>query len=112
MKKCFGARNTSGFSNQIQYGHLPSPTHITYEGIFNEIKFNVGKKTYLPTDLHLGYARYQFKESAQDNTINDYLAIFVKGSKDGEPRDERPLNAVICLDISGSMSGGLGGYHK
>jgi hypothetical protein len=35
----------------------------------------------------------------------------VKGSKDGKDRDERTLNATICLDISGSMSSGLSNDH-
>jgi uncharacterized protein with von Willebrand factor type A (vWA) domain len=43
-----------------------------------------------------------------DGKINDYLALFLKSSRDGADRDETPLNAVICLDISGSMNGGLG----
>jgi len=36
------------------------------------------------------------------------LAVFLKSSRDGADRDERPLNSVICLDISGSMGEGLG----
>lgn len=73
----------------------------------------MGQKTELIKDLHLGYARYQFQESEYDNKINDYLALFVKGNKDGADRDQRPLHAIICLDISGSMGGGLSGYnHK
>jgi uncharacterized protein with von Willebrand factor type A (vWA) domain len=71
----------------------------------------VGQKTELIKDLHFGYARYQFQESAYDSQINDYLALFVKGCKDGADRDERPLNSLICLDISGSMGGGLGLYN-
>jgi Ca-activated chloride channel homolog len=71
----------------------------------------VGPKTELVKDLHFGYARYQFQESTYDSQINDYLALFVKGSKDGADRDERPLNSLICLDISGSMGGGLGAYN-
>jgi Mg-chelatase subunit ChlD len=35
------------------------------------------------------------------------LAIFVKGNKDGKDRDNRILNATLCLDISGSMGSGL-----
>ena len=42
-----------------------------------------------------------------DPTVNDYLCVFTKGSKDGEDRDERVLNAVIVLHISGSMGGSL-----
>jgi len=103
-----GARNTRGFSSQIESGELPDATHLTYEGVFNEIKFNVGPKTNLIKDLHFGYARSQFTKSLHDNSTNDYLAIFMKGKQDGEDRDARILNALICLDISGSMGGGLG----
>lgn len=42
-----------------------------------------------------------------DNKINNYLALFTKGNKDGADRDGRHLNAVITLDISGSMGSGL-----
>lgn len=35
------------------------------------------------------------------------MTVFTKGSRDGEDRDDRILNAVIVLDISGSMGGGL-----
>lgn len=42
-----------------------------------------------------------------DKQINDYLAIFTKGNKDGEDRDARSINAVIILDVSGSMGSGL-----
>jgi Mg-chelatase subunit ChlD len=33
--------------------------------------------------------------------------LFTKGGLDGQPRNERVLNAVIILDISGSMGGSL-----
>ena len=42
-----------------------------------------------------------------DGHINDYLTIFTKGNKDGQDRDNRVLNSVIVLDISGSMGSGL-----
>ena len=55
----------------------------------------------------MGYARYQFEKSHYDSSVHDYLAIFLKSSRDGADRDETVLNATICLDISGSMGGGL-----
>lgn len=63
-------------------------------------------------DLHLGYSRYQFIKSKFDDKTNDYLALFLKSSRDGADRDETPINALICLDISGSMDGGLGTNRK
>lgn len=38
-------------------------------------------------ELYLGFARAQNSESHFDKDINNYLAIFTKGSKDGEDRD-------------------------
>lgn len=35
----------------------------------------------------------------------------MKGNKDGKDRDDRTLNATMCLDISGSMGGGLDQNH-
>ena len=82
-----GARNTRGFSEKVSSGKLPELTHLTYEGIFNEIKFDIGKKSDKIVDLHHGYARAQFTNSMVDGEINDYLAIFLKSSKDGADRD-------------------------
>jgi len=107
MMEEFGALNTKGFSSQIEYGALPESTHLPYEGVFNESKFDGGDGVEFPLDHQLGYARDQFLGSTHDKNINDYLAIFVKGNKDGKDRDDRILNATICLDISGSMGSGL-----
>ncbi len=112
MMCMMGARNTSGFRAAVNSGSLPDLTHLTYEGIFNEIKFDVGKKTDKIADLHIGYSRYQLTQSKFDNKINDYLALFLKSSRDGADRDDTPINALICLDISGSMNGGLGTNRK
>lgn len=40
------------------------------------------------------------------------MALFLKSSRDGADRDERPINSLICLDISGSMGVGLGENSK
>jgi hypothetical protein len=33
--ECFGARNTRGFTSQIEEGELPDQNHLTFEGVFN-----------------------------------------------------------------------------
>ena len=114
MKACFASFNTKGFSSAVQSNsiHLPDETHLTYDGCFNELKYSIGPKAKKPMELHIGYARAQNQDSIFDPEINDYLTIFTKGSKDGEDRDERILNAAIILDISGSMGGGLSSKGK
>lgn len=85
---CFvGARNSSGFHNQIKQGVLPPQTHLTYEGLFNELTFKVGPKTDKLLDMHIGYSRFQFTDSKFDSNINDYLALFLKSNQDGMERE-------------------------
>lgn len=110
MNACFASFNTKGFSSALQNPYdrsLPAESHITYDGCFNELKYSIGKRAVKPMELYLGYARAQNDASLFDSGVNDYLTIFTKGNKDGEDRDERPLNSVIILDISGSMGGYL-----
>ena len=110
MKACFASFNTKGFSSALQNPYtrqLPAETHITYDGCFNELKYSIGPKAKKPMELYLGYARAQNDASLFDAQVNDYLTIFTKGAKDGEDRDDRILNSVIVLDVSGSMGGGL-----
>ena len=107
MKKNFCAGNSRGFSESVRGGGLPDVSHITFEGVFNELKFDAGQQTNLHSDLKFGYARYQFAQSTVDPNISDFLALFMKGERDGKDRDDRRLNSIICLDISGSMDGSL-----
>lgn len=105
--RMMGAVNTRGFSSCVSTGVLPPDSHITYEGVFNELKFDVGPKTEKTLDCHFGYARYQFSQSIYDKEMNDYLCLFLKSERDGAERNDVPLNSIICLDISGSMGGSL-----
>ncbi len=107
MQCCFSSFNTKGFSSALKYGRLPPSSHITYGGCFNQLKFSIGPKAVKPLQLHIGYARAQNQNSVIDNKVNDYLAIFTKGNKDGAERDGRNLNAIVMLDVSGSMGSGL-----
>lgn len=110
MNACFASFNTKGFSSALSNPYvaaLPAETHITYDGCFNELKYSIGAKATKRMELYLGFARAQNSESYFDKDINNFLAVFTKGSKDGEDRDDRVLNAVIVLDISGSMGGSL-----
>ena len=107
MSFSIGALNSKGFSSSISSGELPPSDHLTYEGVFNELCFPVGPRATKECELHIGFCRSQYVSSLVDAGVRDYLALFLKGSSDGQPRDSRVLNSVIVLDISGSMSGQL-----
>ncbi len=107
MQCAFASFNTKGFTSSLESNIVPPSSHITYGGCFNELKFSIGPRAVKPLELHIGFARAQNQYSVFDNKINNYLAIFTKGNKDGADRDARHLNAVVVLDVSGSMGSGL-----
>ena len=107
MDCCFASFNTKGFTSSLDSYVLPSETHLTYGGLFNELNYSIGPKAKKSLQLHIGYARSQNTNSMFDSKINNYLTLFTKGSKDGQDRDDRILNSVVVLDISGSMGSGL-----
>lgn len=70
MKACFASFNTKGFTSSIQNSRsseLPSETHLTYDGCFNELKYSIGPKAKKPMELYLGYARAQNQKSLFDS---------------------------------------------
>ena len=89
MNNVFEAFNSRGFSFGVSSGVFSKESHLTYEEVFNELKYNVGKPTIKSVDLHFGYTRYKFPHSAYDRVTHDYLAVFVKGESDGKDRDAR-----------------------
>jgi hypothetical protein len=97
------AGNSVGFKSQLTSGSLPNQDHISYEGVFNELTFKIGPKAKNLLEVHSGICRSAYEKSIYDKSINDYLALFLKCQSDGQPRDSRKLNAVLVVDVSGSM---------
>jgi hypothetical protein len=97
-----GALNASGFSQSVKSRRLPHYFHITHNGIFNENFFNVGEQTKKILDIHhgLGISNCDLYDLPKRNY---FLSLFMKSNTDGVKRT-RPINAVVCLDTSGSMN--------
>lgn len=66
-----------------------------YEGVFNELTSQAGPTTDKLLDLHVGFCRAGNKHSAVDSRVHEFLALFMKSSADGKPRDARRLNSVV-----------------
>ena len=60
MKRCTGALNNKGYSENLKYGGLPAVDHITYSGSFNSHFYQVGKKAEFLSDVYLGYGSANF----------------------------------------------------
>jgi Ca-activated chloride channel family protein len=101
-----GAQDAGGFERNVERGYLPQPTDLTYEGVVHEHYFDVGgddcRRRVCPT------AGTAVARDPLSNATERYVAV---GLDSGVEEFERPpLDVVVVLDTSGSMSEGLGEY--
>lgn len=75
--------NSAGFTSQLKSGLIPTQSHISYEGVFNELTFKIGPKAVDLLEIFTGICRSENPKSIYDSKVNDYLALFTKCSKDG-----------------------------
>lgn len=101
-----GAMDVKNFRENIKGGYLPKETDITYEGIFYGYYFDTGN--YKPKNKPF-YPTYSIHVENFNNQIETYMTVgFNSNIKDFV---RNPLDVVIVLDISGSMSSPLRKYH-
>eukprot|EP00931_Biecheleriopsis_adriatica_P120174 TRINITY_DN952_c0_g2_i1.p1 TRINITY_DN952_c0_g2~~TRINITY_DN952_c0_g2_i1.p1 ORF type:complete len:212 (-),score=27.35 TRINITY_DN952_c0_g2_i1:1253-1849(-) len=101
-----GGRCGGSFHHSMRVGSsLPPLSSITYTGIFNQHSYFVGK----PEQDEAVAACYAWAKdvdwSGEGSESSDaVVACFLKSHLDGQPRDETPIDLVVVLDISCSMS--------
>jgi len=109
MMSFSGAQNAYGFSANLRSARssLPDQNSITYQGIFSEHSFPTGD----PEDTWVlnvaSYAGGRVPHWSRKNESEIWVATFLKSSLDGQPRGKQPIDIMIAMDISGSMSSWL-----
>lgn len=104
-----GAKDINAFRNNIENGYLPQPTDITVEGLFYEHVFDTppgaSDKLFSPS-WELVSSKEPFLGSQEI-----WLSAGLHSNLDADSYHRRPLDLVIVLDISGSMSSGFSSYY-
>lgn len=88
---------------------MPSPDTLTYQGIFNQNSYTAGdpeRSALLAVSTRAG------RMLGLDGSEEVWVACFLKSCRDGQPRDTVPIDLVVVLDVSGSMSWGLSGNRN
>lgn len=110
MMECrSGAFDTVNFQRSIGRGYLPLASSLEYEGIFNELYFDVGREHEKVLAPKYSYCR---TEDPFSHNTEHYLAIGLTSKYDGDGivvHGRRPFNLVVAVDISGSMASPLSG---
>ncbi|CAE7270976.1 Uso1 [Symbiodinium sp. KB8] len=87
---------------------LPAATSLTYQGVFNEHSFYTGGPE---TNETLSVAAHAMCGlSGHPNEV--WVGCFLKSCRDGQPRDSVPVDMVVVLDVSGSMSLAVSGGDR
>lgn len=105
-----GAKDIDTFRENIKEGYQPLENSITYEGIFYDYYF---KTDYISEKKGLFSPAYHCSISIDPITKEKepYLAISLSSNLKQEDFQRRPLNLVLVLDISGSMSSSFDHYY-
>eukprot|EP01025_Chloroclados_australasicus_P028835 TRINITY_DN2859_c0_g2_i1.p1 TRINITY_DN2859_c0_g2~~TRINITY_DN2859_c0_g2_i1.p1 ORF type:complete len:718 (-),score=64.40 TRINITY_DN2859_c0_g2_i1:367-2376(-) len=106
-----GARGIDNFRRNIEEGYLPLPQDLTYEGIFNDYYFDLQsagcEKLFCPA-----YSGAITPDPIDPEAGNElYLAVGLDSGLSASDFSRKPLNLVVVLDISGSMSSPFDQYY-
>mmetsp|Transcript_140870 Transcript_140870/g.450376 ORF Transcript_140870/g.450376 Transcript_140870/m.450376 type:complete len:531 (-) Transcript_140870:241-1833(-) len=103
-----GAMDANAFKASLRGARLPAASSITYQGVFNEHSYSTGlAETEHVVALQSVAGRVQCAAGAAEQS-DLWVGCFLKSCRDGQPRDEVPIDIIVVLDISGSMSGSVG----
>ncbi|CAK9050205.1 unnamed protein product [Durusdinium trenchii] len=79
---------------------LPELSTLTYQGVFNQHSYQTGG----PEEVHKLAVSAYASRFEEEGSAGLWLACFLKSSRDGQPRDEVPMDLIVVLDVSGSMN--------
>lgn len=105
-----GAEDVNSFRLDIENGYTPLPTDLTYEGLFSEYSFDTGAQEPCAELFCPSYTTAVAPDPFSD-TNDYYLSVGLNSGIKESDFARKPLNLVVVLDISGSMSSSLDTYH-
>ncbi|RCK78074.1 MAG: hypothetical protein OZSIB_1850 [Candidatus Ozemobacter sibiricus] len=113
-----GAKDVNAFRRNLQKGYLPSPTDVTFEGLYYDYTFDTGKGRAAPPETaggakRLFYPTYTTAVTTHPLTgeVERYLAVGLNSDLTAADFQRKKLNLLVVLDISGSMSSPFDRYY-
>jgi len=104
-----GAKDVNNFRQNVEEGYLPLPTDLSYEGLFYDYRFDTDggacSSLFCPT-----YATATTADPLSGETER-YVTVGLDSNLDLDSFERPPLNLVVVLDTSGSMTSGFGEYY-
>jgi Ca-activated chloride channel family protein len=105
-----GAKNIVNFRENIDNGYLPLPTDVTCEGLFYDYYFDTGMNQPCDELFCPSYLTAVTRDPISHQT-EYYLSIGLNSGLRESDFQRKPLNLVIVLDISSSMTENFDRYY-
>ncbi|CAF4243400.1 unnamed protein product [Rotaria sp. Silwood2] len=113
-----GAKDVNNFRENIQNNYLPIITDLSYEGLFNDYFFNTGnqqedsndKKLFCPS-YTMAITKNPLQEDKEQQSCEYYMTVGLNSNLNENTFKRNPMNLLICIDASGSMSSPFNRYH-
>ena len=104
-----GSKDISNFRKNIEHNFLPFASDITYEGLFYDYFFDTGDEDC--KELFCPYYSFALSTDPFSGEMEYYLNTGLNSDIQQNKFQRKPLNLVIVLDISGSMSSPFYRYY-
>lgn len=105
-----GANDINTFRRNIENGYLPQPESLSYEGLFYNYYFETGGDDGCSNLFCPSYSPAVTADPLSGETER-YLTVGLNSGLDASSFERPPLNLVVVLDVSGSMSASFSQYY-
>ncbi|MEF8813239.1 MAG: VWA domain-containing protein [Halovenus sp.] len=105
-----GAKDVATFRRNVEEGYLPIPESMPYEGLFYNYYFDTGGDGSC-SDLFCPTYSPAVTPDPLSGETERYLTVGLDSGMAQSDFERKPLNLVVVLDISGSMSSAFDEYY-
>jgi Ca-activated chloride channel family protein len=113
-----GAKDVNNFRENIQNNYLPVITDLSYEGLFNDYFFDTGdqqqdndKKQLFCPSYSIAFTKNPLQEDKEQQSCEYYMTVGLNSNLNEDTYKRSPMNLLVCIDKSGSMSSPFDRYH-
>jgi len=105
-----GAADANTFRSNVEEGYVPQPTDLTYEGLFHDYYFDTGQSGPCEALFCPSYSTAVTRDPLANDTER-FVTVGLNSGVTESDFERKPLNLVVVVDTSGSMSEQFSEYY-
>lgn len=105
-----GAQDATTFRRNVEAGYVPQPSSLTYEGLYHDYYFQTGQNQTCERRFCPSYSQAVARDPIS-NEREQFMTVGLNSGLNQADFERPPLDVVVVLDTSSSMSGRFDGYY-